>query len=57
MSYIFDKILATVLPVVKTLIKYNSNRLEKNDEDEKEPIDIELTEQSTDPKWWKYYWL
>ena len=37
--------MATDLPIAKTLIKYNSNNLEENDEEEKEPINIELTEQ------------
>ena len=41
--------MATGRPVAKTLIKYNSNSLEENDEEEKELIDIELTEQKTDP--------
>ena len=45
---IFHKILATGLPVAKYLIKYN-NRSEENDEDEKEPINIELTVQKTEP--------
>ena len=36
--------MATGLPVAKTLIKYNNNRLEENDGEEKEPINIELTE-------------
>ena len=40
--------LATRRPVAKTLIKYNNN-LEENDEEEKEPINIEFTEQKTDP--------
>ena len=31
-------------PVTKILIKYNSNNSEENNEEEKEPIDIELTE-------------
>ena len=45
-SYIFHKKnLTTGLPIAKTLIKYNSNNLEENDEEEKEPINIELTEQ------------
>ena len=35
-------------PVAKTLIKYNNN-LEEIDEEEKKPINIELTEQKTDP--------
>ena len=43
MSHIFHKILAAGLPVVKTLIKYNSNNLEEN-EKEKEQIDNEFTE-------------
>ena len=34
-------------PVAKALIKYNNN-LEESDEEEKEPISIELTEQKTD---------
>ena len=38
--------MATVLPVSKTLIKYNSNNLEENDEEEKEPINIEFTEEN-----------
>ena len=41
--------MATERPVVKTLIKCNSNNLEENDEEEKEPIHIELTEHKTDP--------
>ena len=39
------KNLATGRPVAKTLLKYNSNNLEENDEEENEPINIELTEQ------------
>ena len=55
MSHIFYlKILATGLPVAKTLIKYNN--LEENEE-EKEPIDIEFTEQKQIMKWWKCYWI
>ena len=50
MSLIFHKkILATGRPIAKTLIKYNSNNLEENDEEKKEPITIEFTEQKTDP--------
>ena len=49
MSIYSIKILATGKPVAKTLIKYNSNRLEENDEEEKEPINIELTDKKTDP--------
>ena len=49
MSYIFHKkISATGWPVAEILIKYNNNNLEENDEEEKEPINIELTEQKTD---------
>ena len=44
MPYIFHKILGTGRPVAKTLIRYHSNNLEENDEEEKEPINIELTE-------------
>ena len=42
---IFHKNLATGRPVVKTLIKYNNNNLEESDEEEKELINIELTDQ------------
>ena len=35
----------TGIPVVKILIKYNSNSLGTNDEEEKKPINIELTDQ------------
>ena len=42
MSRIFHKILATGRPVAKTLLKYNSYRLEENDEEENESINIEL---------------
>ena len=34
--------MATGRPVAKILIKYNSNNLEENDEEEKELINIEL---------------
>ena len=40
----FIKTLATDLPVSKTLIEYNNN-LEENNEEEKDLINIELTEQ------------
>ena len=43
------KISATGWPVAKILIKYNNN-LEENDKEEKEPIDIELTDQKADPE-------
>ena len=36
--------MVTGRPVAKTLLKYNSNRLEENDEEENESIDIELSE-------------
>ena len=39
------KISATGWPVAEILIKYNNNNLEENDEEEKEPINIELTDQ------------
>ena len=54
MSCIFHlKKLATGFPISKTLIKYNSNSLDENNEIEKEPIDIELTEQIADPEMMK----
>ena len=38
--------MATGIPDAKALIKYNSNNnLEENDEEKKDPINIELTEQ------------
>ena len=40
--------MATRRPVAKTLIKYNSKNLEEKDEEEKNPINIELTEQKSD---------
>ena len=40
--YISLKKLATGRPVAKTLIKYKINNLEENDEEEKEPINIEF---------------
>ena len=43
MFRIFHKNLATGRPVAKTLIKYNNNNLEVNDEEEKDPINIEFT--------------
>ena len=42
------KFLATGRPVSKTLIKYNCNSSKENDEEEKEPINIDLTEQKID---------
>ena len=36
--------MATGRPVGEILIKYNNNNLEENDEEEKEPINIELTD-------------
>ena len=44
--------MATGLPVALSLIKYNINRLEENDE-EKEQIDIDFTEQKADPEMMK----
>ena len=41
--------MATGLSVAKTLIEYNSNSSEENNELEKKPINIEFTEQKTDP--------
>ena len=41
--------MATERPVAENLIKYNSNRLEENDEEENESINIELTDKTTDP--------
>ena len=41
--------MATGRPVAKALIKYNIKKLEENDEVEKEPIDIEFTEQKDHP--------
>ena len=41
--------MATERPVAENLIKYNSNRLEENDEEENEPINIELTDKTIDP--------
>ena len=41
--------MATRRPVAKTLIEYNSNSLDENEEEEKESIDIEFTEQNADP--------
>ena len=38
----------------QTLIEYNSNDPDENDEEKKEPIDIEFTEQKLILKW---YWL
>ena len=45
--------MATERPVTKTLIKYYSNNLKEKDEVEKEPIDIELTEQKAGPEMMK----
>ena len=40
-------------PVAKTLIKYNINNSEEKEEKEKEPINIEFTEQKADPEMMK----
>ena len=37
-------------PVSKSLTEYKSNRLEENDKDDKESIDIDFTEQKADPE-------
>ena len=42
--------MTTDLPVAKILIKYNNSLEENDDEEEKEPIDIELIEQNADPE-------
>ena len=53
MSHILHKNnFPTGLPVAKTLIKYNNN-LKEMEENEKEPIDIELTEQKAGPEMMK----
>ena len=58
MSLLYSiKILTTGLPVAKTLIKHNSSCLEKNDDKEKEPIDIKFTDQNADPEMMKMLWL
>ena len=49
MSRIFHKNFGNWKTSWKALIKYKGNRLEENDEEEKEPINTELTEQKTDP--------
>ena len=51
MSRISHKNLTTGLPVAKTLIKYNSNNLQKTME--KEPIDLEFSEQKDRPEMMK----
>ena len=53
MSRIFHKFLTTGRPVAKTLIKYNNSCSEKNNEKEKEPINIEFTDQNADPEMMK----
>ena len=45
--------MATCLLVEKTLIKYNINSLEENDEEEMEPIDLEFAEQKAEPEMMK----
>ena len=42
--------MATGLIVSKTLIEYNNNSSEENNEVEKEPIDIKFTEQRDRPE-------
>ena len=48
--YYIKKNLVSRRPAAKTLIKYNSNNLEENDEKEKESYNIEFTDQNTDPE-------
>ena len=48
MSHIIYKNFGNKKTSCKNLIKYNNN-LDENDEEEKDPISIELTEQKTDP--------
>ena len=50
MSHIFHKKLTTGRPVAKTLIKYSRNNFRENDKEEKEPIEIEFTEQKAGPE-------
>ena len=51
MSHIFYlKKLATILSVNITLIKFNINSFEENEEIEKEPDNIEFTEQNNGPE-------
>ena len=45
--------MATGRPVAKTLIKYSSNNLKKNNEEEKEPIDLKFTKQKAGPEMMK----
>ena len=40
------KISATGHPVAEILIKYKNNNLEENNEEKKEPINIELTDKN-----------
>ena len=47
------KKLATGRSVAKSLTKYNSNDWRKMMKEEKEPIDIEFSEQNADPKMMK----
>ena len=45
--------MATGTPDAKILIKYKSNNLEKNNEEEEEPINIDFTEQKSGPEMMK----
>ena len=42
--------MATCFPAPETLIKYNCNNSEEKDVEEKDPINIELTEQKANPE-------
>ena len=44
----FIQILTTGLPVSKTLIEYNRNNLEENDEEEKKSMEFEFIENKND---------
>ena len=46
--YLIQTFSSNTKTVSKNLIEYNSNDLVENDEEEKEPIDIEFTEQKND---------
>ena len=45
--------MATGTPDAKILIKYKSNSLERNNEEEEELIDIDFTEQKSGPEMMK----
>ena len=49
MFRIFHKNFGNWITSCWNLIKYNGNNLDENDEEEKKPINIELTDQKIDP--------